>query len=572
MKRILFSALTLIASVGFIGCASSSNTTAATKKAWSTDDYVPAEGDSGTQANASRILQSPEKVCDRVMLVGSKQVFVHKNPTATSPVVGALVFNDAVRVVAEGQFCRKTITSDMDEFADKGEMTPTWVKITSKSVSGWVPARSLFDAEKLALSSVSVADMREASDSSGKGFTRKVKSNLGAMKGAAGTPVQKGANYDEADRIIIAVQPLPYSTLSVDPFAQSTSTNTSENLGQPLSTLDPTLAAKASAATLSEVDPPTIAKTMDKAKGMMDMVGIKVDKQTEDNAKMAAAVLNLVMQMTEESSLTPVEEAILGRECLAACIGDDKVLPNTDPVSAYVNWVGTKIAANSSLPYPSIGYTFLVVKDDKTMNAMAMPGGPIIITTGMLNFLESESELASILAHEIAHVEERHGLIAAENAGAKKLQKLLDFANMESSGQLNKFLTDALSSSLSDVPESVRNLAVEQIVAQLKEILNKVYAEVTAAMLESINQGSSQASECAADLRGMSLARAAGWNPSALQSVLERLKQIKGDYGGANYSEMRSAEAGEVVVFLPKMSSESPDLVSRWMKFDDYLK
>ena len=560
----------LMSFTGIVGCASAEKTTADTKKAWSTDQYVPAEGATGTQANSARILNSPDKVCDRVMQVGSMSACVHKDANVSSPIVGTLVAGDAVRVVAEGQFCRKTGTSSMDEFDSSSDTTPTWVKITSGKVSGWVPARSLFDPEKLAVSSMSVADMRDASGSAGKGFSEKAKSNFTVMKGAAGTPVLKDANYPAADKIIATCStPLPYATLSTDAFTATPAVTSAVNLGTPLSTLDPALAAKASAATSKEVQPPIISAQLEQAAGMMSMIGVTVDKDTQDKAKLAAAVADLLLEMTKESPLTPVEERILGYECLAHCIGKDTVLPPTNPISIYVNWMGTKIAANSSMPYPSIGYTFVVVKDDKTINAMAMPGGPIIITTGMLKFLESETELATILGHEIAHVEERHGMQTAEYASSRHLAKVLRF--VKNSSLVDKSIADALAPVVKDLPESVRYQAVSMCQKQIALMFEQDYLQAMTATVENIRNGSSPINECAADLRGMSLARAAGWNPVALQPVLARLKATKGNYGRALSYELRADQAKEVVIFLPPLGAESTEVLTRWKKLESFL-
>ena len=560
----------LMSFTGIVGCASAEKTTADTKKAWSTDQYVPAEGATGTQANSARILNSPDKVCDRVMQVGSMSACVHKDANVSSPIVGTLVAGDAVRVVAEGQFCRKTGTSSMDEFDSSSDTTPTWVKITSGKVSGWVPARSLFDPEKLAVSSMSVADMRDASGSAGKGFSEKAKINYTVMKGAAGTPVLKDANYPAADKIIATCStPLPYATLSKDAFTATPTVTSAVNLGTPLSTLDPALAAKASAATAKAVQPPIISAQLEQTAGMMSMIGVKVDKDTQDKAKLAAAVADLLLEMTKESPLTPVEERILGYECLAHCIGKDTVLPPTNPISIYVNWMGTKIAANSSMPYPSIGYTFVVVKDDKTINAMAMPGGPIIITTGMLKFLESESELATILGHEIAHVEERHGMQTAEYASSRHLAKVLRF--VKNSSLVDKSIADALAPVVKDLPESVRYQAVSMCQKQIALMFEQDYLQAMTATVENIRNGSSPINECAADLRGMSLARAAGWNPVALQPVLARLKATKGNYGRALSYELRADQAKEVVIFLPPLGAESTEVLTRWKKLESFL-
>ena len=58
-----------------------------------------------------------------------------------------------------------------------------------------------------------------------------------------------------------------------------------------------------------------------------------------------------------------------------------------------------------------IGYKYRVqVINDNSPNAMAVPGGNIYVNTGLLNIIESESELMAVLSHEVAHVEKRHGL------------------------------------------------------------------------------------------------------------------------------------------------------------------
>jgi predicted Zn-dependent protease len=73
----------------------------------------------------------------------------------------------------------------------------------------------------------------------------------------------------------------------------------------------------------------------------------------------------------------------------------------------YVAKVGNRIAAQSSRP--ELKYYFTVLNDDM-INAFALPGGFVYITRGMLVHMNSESELAAVLGHEIAHITEKHGL------------------------------------------------------------------------------------------------------------------------------------------------------------------
>ena len=78
-----------------------------------------------------------------------------------------------------------------------------------------------------------------------------------------------------------------------------------------------------------------------------------------------------------------------------------------EQLSTYIDRVGQRLAKESSRP--NLNYTFTVLNDDM-INAFALPGGFIYITRGMLMHLNSESELAAVLGHEIAHVTEKHAL------------------------------------------------------------------------------------------------------------------------------------------------------------------
>ncbi|MBE9018789.1 M48 family metalloprotease [Chroococcidiopsidales cyanobacterium LEGE 13417] len=70
-----------------------------------------------------------------------------------------------------------------------------------------------------------------------------------------------------------------------------------------------------------------------------------------------------------------------------------------------VNRIGQKLAQTSSRP--DIPYTFQVVKD-KSINAFATAGGFVYVTTGLLEAVDNEAQLAGVLAHEIGHIAARH--------------------------------------------------------------------------------------------------------------------------------------------------------------------
>lgn len=86
-------------------------------------------------------------------------------------------------------------------------------------------------------------------------------------------------------------------------------------------------------------------------------------------------------------------------------------LYQVDPaVSAYVNRVGQKVAAESGVPLP---YEFVVL-NSSVPNAWALPGGKIAINRGLLTELRNEGELAAVLGHEAVHAAARHGAKAME--------------------------------------------------------------------------------------------------------------------------------------------------------------
>ena len=79
--------------------------------------------------------------------------------------------------------------------------------------------------------------------------------------------------------------------------------------------------------------------------------------------------------------------------------------PQDRATAAYVDAVGQTVAQH--VRRRGIQYQFHVV-ESPDVNAFALPGGHIYVTTGMLGFVESEAELAAILGHEISHVDLRH--------------------------------------------------------------------------------------------------------------------------------------------------------------------
>jgi predicted Zn-dependent protease len=96
------------------------------------------------------------------------------------------------------------------------------------------------------------------------------------------------------------------------------------------------------------------------------------------------------------------EEAI-GREMSQEVESQARLLK--DPViNEYVNRIGQNLVRNSDAMVP---FTIKIVESDE-VNAFALPGGFFFVNTGLIMAADSESELAGVMAHEIAHVAARH--------------------------------------------------------------------------------------------------------------------------------------------------------------------
>lgn len=76
-------------------------------------------------------------------------------------------------------------------------------------------------------------------------------------------------------------------------------------------------------------------------------------------------------------------------------------------INEMVNRVGGRIAAAANKP--EYQWEFVVIQDDRTVNAFALPGGKVAVFTGILKFTQNENGLATVMGHEVAHVLQRHG-------------------------------------------------------------------------------------------------------------------------------------------------------------------
>ncbi len=111
--------------------------------------------------------------------------------------------------------------------------------------------------------------------------------------------------------------------------------------------------------------------------------------------------------------ISPAEEKELGEAFFRSLHSQVSVNQDAE-VQEYIESIGQKLVVNSDAP--GLPFHFFVVMEND-INAFAGPGGYVGVNSGLVVLTEAESELASVLAHEIAHVTQRHLYRAAEAAG-----------------------------------------------------------------------------------------------------------------------------------------------------------
>ncbi len=195
---------------------------------------------------------------------------------------------------------------------------------------------------------------------------------------------------------------------------------------------------------------------------------------------------------------TPEQEYYIGRAVAATVLHEYP--PYFKPrLTRYVNLIGQTLALASDRPATFTGYHFLVLDSDE-INAFAAPSGFIFVSRGLLRLCKSEDEVAAVLAHEIGHVQARHGINAikksrvaamaaaiAADLSKKEIEKLPGLQFSE--------LTKAFEGSVKDVTSTI------------------------------INKGYSRRYETAADRAAVELIKRVGYNPHAIVRILTAMQR-----------------------------------------------
>ena len=115
-------------------------------------------------------------------------------------------------------------------------------------------------------------------------------------------------------------------------------------------------------------------------------------------------ILPQVTQIFNLSNISDRQEVDLGQQMNQEIQQEVRISRNSQ-LNSYVEQIGSRLAANSTRP--NIPYAFQVV-EDPAVNAFATAGGFIYVNTGLLKTADNEAEVASVLAHEMGHIEGKH--------------------------------------------------------------------------------------------------------------------------------------------------------------------
>lgn len=249
-------------------------------------------------------------------------------------------------------------------------------------------------------------------------------------------------------------------------------------------------------------------------------------KRNKDKVVQGAKVLR---EGTRE--LTEEEEADIGR-VVAARVLKTYPLSKNDKLQQYVTLVGNTVAAYSARP--TLEWHFAVLETD-VVNAFSCPGGFIFITSGALDQIESEAELAGVLGHEIAHATQKH--ILKEVKRGNVISASMDLAKSSSGGS---FLTN-------EMGEKISNLAYEKL----------------------FTSGLSRRDEQEADQIGVELAAAAGYKATQFVHFLEGLQKLEGKSEMKVLTATHPRAADRIPVVKKALAAEEGGevLAERWAEW-----
>jgi len=200
---------------------------------------------------------------------------------------------------------------------------------------------------------------------------------------------------------------------------------------------------------------------------------------------------NEITGETQYISMTPRQEIALGLQATPEMILQHGGLYDDPELQDYIDAIGHKLVQNSAAVETEYEYEFHLLNDEKTINAFALPGGQIFITTALYSRFSTEGQLAGVLGHEIGHVVARHS--------AQRI------ANSE--------LTQGVIGAVVAASGSAGTAQIAQMIGQM------------------VNMKYGREDEIQSDVLGVDFMVDAGYDPRAMITVMEILAEAGGSGG-----------------------------------------
>ncbi len=191
--------------------------------------------------------------------------------------------------------------------------------------------------------------------------------------------------------------------------------------------------------------------------------------------------------------ITPEQEYYIGRSVSALIL--QRYAPyDHAPANRYINVMGQMLAQASDCPETYGGYHFLI-QDSDEINAFAAPGGFVFLTRGLLRCCPQEDAVAAVLAHEIGHVQFKHGMRAIKQSRISSVLTSLAITGAKDYG--------------------------DQDLAKLTRTFEQSISDITNTLIVN---GYSRSFENQADLAAISILKRTGYNPNGLVTMLIQMK------------------------------------------------
>ncbi|MEW6670803.1 MAG: M48 family metalloprotease [Thermodesulfobacteriota bacterium] len=283
----------------------------------------------------------------------------------------------------------------------------------------------------------------------------------------------------------------------------------------------------------------TGCESMDTVAQIGTAVGVAtgtIDQSQAESIQKSAKAVSRSFQ-----DFTPEQEYYIGRTVGAIIVNKYKPYQNT-AANRYINLLGQALARASDLPETFGGYHFLILDSDE-INAFAASGGFIFITRGLLRCCRNEDAAAAVLAHEIGHVQSKHGLQAIKK---------------------------------SRITTALTTLAVEGTKTfsgqELAELVNTFEGSITDITATLINNGYSREFEQQADLAAVTILQRTDYDPNGLVEML-KIMQDRLRPGGLDFARTHPSPVSRMVdiqkLIGPYRTVSKPD--TRQQRFSHYL-